>query len=197
MLKENSNTTLSNDDKELKKEIVKMNQSIYFYDHTDYANETKNGMTIDEIEQLQMRYIKVGFTVEQAQIIYVALRCETKIDITKFADLRYDEEQMYQIFLGLKNNVDITKYNSSLYNAKQMEQLREGLEQQLDITQYANKEYEWRQMSQIKIGLLQKIDVSKYQNVEYDYQKMYKIRTKLVEEKKAIKKDKTTKKENK
>ena len=61
---------------------------------------------------------------------------------------------MAQIRLGLQKDLDISWYANKKFDWEQMDEIRLGLEANIDVSQYAKSEYPWEQMKEIKEKLL-------------------------------------------
>ncbi len=72
------------------------------------------------------------------------------VDISEYADHKFDDMQMAQIREGLESGVDVTKYANPKFDNMQMAQIREGLENEVDVTEYANYKFSVEQMKEIK-----------------------------------------------
>ena len=55
------------------------------------------------------------------------------LDISKYADPKFNDLQMWQIRQGLEAGLDVSKYANPKFDYLQMEQIRLGLEAGLDI----------------------------------------------------------------
>ncbi len=65
----------------------------------------------------------------------------------------FNYEQMQEIRQGLKQGVDVSIYANPKFDDDQMRQIRKGLEKELDVSIYANPEFNWEQMEQIRLDL--------------------------------------------
>ena len=97
------------------------------------------------------------------------------LDVSIYADPKFDSWQMEQVLAGLTNELDVAIYAYPKFDSKQMEQIREGLEQKLDVSIYANPEFNAEQMAEIKSGLEVGVDVSIYANTQFDHYQMWEI----------------------
>ena len=61
---------------------------------------------------------------------------------------------MYQIRLGLLSNIDVSIYAKIEFNSEQMSEIRLGLIDNLDVLIYAKKEFDWKQMEEIRKRLI-------------------------------------------
>ncbi len=104
-----------------------------------------------------------------------------QIDLSKYIDAGYDEEQLQQIRLAKKNGVDIDPYVILDFRGISIREIRLGLEHHVDVSAYAGREYNWQQMREIRLGLEKRVDVNTYKNVLYSWQQMREIRYGLEE----------------
>ena len=65
--------------------------------------------------------------------------------------LGFNRLQSVEIEKGLVNNVDITKYAEQKFDAAQMKSIRLALEEGLDVTPFADDRYNYMQMEEIKV----------------------------------------------
>ena len=80
---------------------------------------------------------------------------------------QFDEEQQKEILKGLENNVDVSVYANSKYNWRQMEEIRWGLENNIKVSIYAKPKVNWKQMQKIREKLLkEKEDKENEQNIQ-------------------------------
>lgn len=56
--------------------------------------------------------------------------------------------------------IDLKKYKQMNFNEEQLYQIEEGLEEGLDVSIFTKPEYEWDQMEQILEGLIEGTDIS-------------------------------------
>lgn len=66
----------------------------------------------------------------------------------------FTEEQQEQIELGKKANLDVSIYANPKYNWAQMREIRKGLASRLDVSEYADPSYPAELMNAIRIGLI-------------------------------------------
>ena len=133
-------------------------------------------------------YAKLDFNEDQMKFIMYAL--EKNEDVSKYAKSEFSAEQMKQYSLALKENIDISKY--LIFEGKQLEQIRLGLIEELDIEKYVNLNYNFSQMKQIRLGLKEGLDVSNYAKLGFNGLQMKEIRLgilKKIEISKYAKKD--------
>lgn len=92
--------------------------------------------------------------------------------------------QIKEILLGcLDDSLDISCYADTKYNNEQMKAIREGLEEGIDVNIYAKPEFTSSQMRVIKSGLLAGIDVTEYTDINLSEYEMDKIKRKLIDKK--------------
>ena len=103
------------------------------------------------------------------------------IDIDRFINQGYDEEQLREIRLAIQSGVDVEPYLLSSYRGVSIREIRLGLEHNVDVSTYARVEYNWQQMKEIRLGLEKRLDVKIYQNELYSWQQMREIRLGLEE----------------
>ena len=101
---------------------------------------------------------------------------KANIDIQKYIEEGYDEEQLEQIRMALTNGIRIDPYISKKLRGISIFEIRLGLEKGLDVEVYANEEYDWRQMREIRLGMESRIQYTKYANPLYSYGQMREIR---------------------
>lgn len=65
----------------------------------------------------------------------------------------FDDDQIKEIRRGLENGVDVSWYADPKYNWKQMVQIYYGLRSGLDVSTYADPKYDAQQMREIREGL--------------------------------------------
>lgn len=101
---------------------------------------------------------------------------KANIDIQRYIDEGYDEEQLEQIRMALTNGIRIDPYISKELRGIAIFEIRLGLEKGLDVEVYANIDYDWRQMREIRSGMESRIQYTKYANPLYSYGQMREIR---------------------
>ena len=106
-------------------DILKPKQIKEFIEYLDYELES-------EVSRKLFKYINQGFS-----------------EVDKYADPKFNDNQMAQIRYGLEKGIDVTKYADPKFNWKQMLIIREGLEQGLNVSAYANPDINWTKMEQI------------------------------------------------
>ena len=65
----------------------------------------------------------------------------------------YDSDQMREIRIGLERGLDVSVYADPKYNVYQMQQIRIGLERGLDVSVYADPKYNCMQMQVMRARL--------------------------------------------
>ena len=81
----------------------------------------------------------------------------------------FNRLQSVEIAKGLNNEVDITKYADKKYDAAQMKSIRLALEEGMDITPFADNRYNYMQMEEIKAVIREHMDLDAVCNPAYDY----------------------------
>lgn len=124
------------------------------------------------------------------QMEQIRLGLEKSLDVSRYADPRFTWAQMNEIRLGLEKSLEISKYADSKFDFdwKQMFEIRLGLEKGLDVSRYADSKFSWTQMHEIKEGLEEGVDVSKYADPKFSWEQMLEIRRELEKEKSNNKK---------
>lgn len=99
-----------------------------------------------------------------------ALKCifAKGVDISRYADPKYDHRQLSEIYAGICENLDVSLYDHEAFDADQMWELRQGLKDGLDITIYRDADYSNVHMSYIRQGLEDGIDVTYLLNKDLD-----------------------------
>lgn len=92
----------------------------------------------------------------------------------------FDYFQRDQIRHGFRDRLDISIYAEPKYNYQQMDEIREGLASGIDATIYADPKYDWMQMYEIRAGLEERLDVSIYADPKYNDDKMEEIRLSML-----------------
>ena len=67
---------------------------------------------------------------------------------------QFNYYQQYQILEGLEANLDISVYAKIEFDDDQMEEIRLGMKDNLDVLIYAKTEYNWKEMQEIREKLL-------------------------------------------
>ncbi len=110
--------------------------------------------------------LKEGFT--ENQIVEIEAGREKSVDISVYADKKFQFIQMREIRIGLEHRIDARKYADTAYDWLQMEQIRVGLENSVDISIYANPSIESTKMREIRLGLEQGMNLSQFLNRSAD-----------------------------
>ena len=74
--------------------------------------------------------------------------------------------QMKQIRYGLELGLDVSTYADAKYDWFQMEEIRKGLMGKLDISVYASPDIPYEKMKEIRLGLCDNVDLSMFQNLD-------------------------------
>lgn len=102
------------------------------------------------------------------------------LDVSIYADPKFNEWHMYAILEGLEQGIDPSIYANPEFSYPQMREIREGLVSGVDVNIYADPKYSWDQMAQIRKGLEAGLDVSTYADPNIDAKEMRKTATKLL-----------------
>ena len=128
---------------------------------------------------LDTSYFNKGFSsLELDEIIY---GLKEKLDVSIYANHKFDYKQMEQIRLGLLFGIDVSIYAKYEFDYEQMEQIRDGLYKDIDISWYNNPNLNWLQMQEIRLGLKSGIEVNWYLNPNFTEKQMEQIRLGLIE----------------
>ena len=57
---------------------------------------------------------------------------------------------MKEIRLGLKDDLDVSRYADRKFDCKQMHEIRLGLKDRIDISQCIDPEFDWKKMKEIR-----------------------------------------------
>ena len=98
------------------------------------------------------------------------------VDLMRYIEEGYDEEQLAQIRIGLENGVTLDSYITPEFLGVSIKQIRKGLEVGLDVSCYAKVNYTWRQMREIRRGMEARISYEIYTHPFYDWRQMREIR---------------------
>ena len=111
------------------------------------------------------RYIKAAKTLEDYenmgvfdddQMRWIRDGLEQGLDVSWYADPKYNGDQMLQILVGLERGLDVSVYADPKYDENQMRMIYQGLRDGLDISIYADPKYGWKQMNEIRKSLEKK-----------------------------------------
>ena len=120
------------------------------------------------------------------QMYEIQCGLEAGVDVSIYADPKYDFSQMCEIRKGLEAGVDVSIYADPKYSFDQMSEILEGLKLNLDVSKYADPRFDWCQMRMIRDGLETGLDVSKYADTKYHFFQMQDIYIRLKNESKYI-----------
>lgn len=110
------------------------------------------------------------------QLFWIELGFDGRIkDVHKYADIKFDENQMCVILNGLLEKINVDLYADPKYDSLQMSQISEGLKLGYDINKFNNPKLNYKQMMLIKDGLKLGLDVDLYNSPNYSYELMMKI----------------------
>ena len=87
-------------------------------------------------------------------------------------EMGFNWKQLEEIQIGFEEGLDVSKYANPKFDFNQMAEIRKGLNQDLDISIYANPEFNWEQMREIRYGLQLDLDVSKYADPKLSWKEM-------------------------
>ena len=128
---------------------------------------------------LDTSYFNKGFSsLELDEIIY---GLKEKLDVSIYANHKFDYKQMEQIRDGLYKDIDISWYNNPNLNWLQMQEIKLGIIEGIDVSYFAKIEYSWLQMQEIRLGLKSGIEVNWYLNPNFTEKQMEQIRLGLIE----------------
>ena len=116
------------------------------------------------------RYADPKYDYRQLSEIYAGI-CEN-LDVSLYDHEAFDADQMWELRQGLKHGVDISVYNHANYSNVQMMFIRQGLEDNIDVTYFLDSELDPYQLQMIDVGLRKKLDVSKYANSQLSFDAM-------------------------
>lgn len=118
--------------------------------------------------------------MDRYQILEVQKGIKSGIDVTPYANHKYDHRQMEMIRIGLERGLDVSQYTNLDLNGSQMEQIRLGLDENVDVALFNNPRFNSAQMEQIRLGLSQNLDASIYADLKFSSAQMYEIRLGLL-----------------
>ncbi|MDU2095110.1 MAG: hypothetical protein E7E73_00195 [Negativicoccus succinicivorans] len=118
-------------------------------------------------------YADPKYDFPQMEAIRIGL--EQGLDVSVYADPNFSGSQMVQIRWGLENGVDVSIYADPKFRSDQMWTIREGLEEGLDVKVYADPKFNYKQMDQIRWGLADNLPVDYYADPKFDEHQMYAI----------------------
>lgn len=122
---------------------------------------------------------------------------ELELKMKSYEEQGFDDWQLYEIRKGLESGIDVSKYADPKFSDEEMAEIRKELtNKNLEKNQVSKKEkahinkdvninfdsFDIGQQKQIKWGLESNIDVTKYANPKFDSYKMEQIRWKLEKE---------------
>ena len=119
------------------------------------------------------KYADPKYNHQQLSEIYAGI-CEN-VDISLYADDSFDAEQMWELRTGLKHNIDISVYRDTDYSNVHMSYIRQCLEEGIDVTYLLDSNLDPYQVHLIEIGLRKKLDVSKYAIPQLPFEEMKSI----------------------
>lgn len=90
----------------------------------------------------------------------------------KFKLGSFDIFQIDEILAGLRRDIDVSIYADQKYDQYQMHALLKGIELKKDITEYRDPKFDDRQMNQILRGMIYNVDASLYADPRYSHAQM-------------------------
>lgn len=127
-----------------------------------------------------VKYIQEGY--DEEQLIPIREAIQNGIDIAPYITPTTRGSAIREIVDGLKCGLDVSIYASDELSWQQMREIRIGLEEGLDVYEYSNSLYSWGQMQEIRLGLEENLDIDEYKSLMYTSKEMHKKRLKLLAE---------------
>ena len=103
-----------------------------------------------------------GMGFNRLQSVEIAKGLNNEVDITKYADKKYDAAQMKSIRLALEEGMDITPFADNRYNYMQMEEIKAVIREQMDLDAVCNPAYDYSVMKEIRLSERMNYDITKY-----------------------------------
>lgn len=102
-----------------------------------------------------IEYYEKKYNMKYREMHLILLRrgYELGFDISLYADPRFENEQLNNIFDGLYKGLDVRLYANIELDAFQMDEIRDGLKEGLDASIYADAKYPWYVMRFTRICL--------------------------------------------
>lgn len=125
-----------------------------------------------------------GYEAEQLKQINDAF--EAGVNLLPYLSIKMYGAQLEQIVKGLLKDLDVTIYAQGKYNWFQMREMRYGLEDKVDVSLYANPDFTFRQMAEIRKGLLAGVDASRFAKVYYEPEQMEQMCRQMQDEKPEV-----------
>ena len=165
-------------------------EAFYEWVKKNHPEADTSSISVDDglqFTDLQLRQIKLGREsgvdvswyanpkFDSMQMKQIRLGLESKLDVSIYADPKFDSLQMEEIRLGLESGLDVSEYANLKYDTRQMRQIKKGLESGLDISWYADPKFDGMQMTQIREGLESGLDISWYADPKFDWEQMWRI----------------------
>lgn len=105
-------------------------------------------------EQLsQLQKLLKGFDIRQTCEILFGL--EQGVDVSIYANTKYNHEQMCQLRRGLINGVDVSVYADPRFCSRQMCLIKNCLEDGRDVSAYVDLEIGWIKTKQMRESIEQ------------------------------------------
>ena len=103
-----------------------------------------------------------GMGFNRLQSVEIAKGLNNEVDITKYADKKYDAAQMKSIRLALEEGMDITPFADNRYNYMQMEEIKAVIREHMDLDAVCNPAYDYSVMKEIRLSERMNYDITKY-----------------------------------
>lgn len=120
------------------------------------------------------------FNEQQLEVLRKAI--EHDVDVTQYADPKYDARQLNIIFLGLLNNTDVSYYADPAFSNFQMETIM-GFLREYQGTPRGENVVLLAQPQLIRAGRERNLDVSRYESRKLTQEEAKKIYYELLDEK--------------
>lgn len=87
---------------------------------------------------------------DDSQWRWICFGLDSGVDVSTYADPKFDWKQMAEIELGLRAGINVSKYADPKFDHYQMYEIREGLKSGVNISEYADPELDWWQMAKVR-----------------------------------------------
>lgn len=91
--------------------------------------------------------------------------------------------QLEEISLALSQSLNVTSWADPKYNYSQMRQLRKGLENGVNIKEYLNPDIDSHQMYELRLGLEEGLPIELYKDKGLSAEQMHEVRVELKKDK--------------